>query len=143
MTSVVHHIVQEEHNLKGHATPFLLFCKPRQLQIMVQDEFSWVMITVLPGQTPVDLFVRPFHAALNSLLSKPELMQQSKVSLPNVNNPFSSVNNPPVNKITELHHGSWWADSWREGNCNPEKNEMLVTIIFYIWTASLLIAMED
>ena len=32
------------------------------------DEFGRVMTTVLPDYTPVDLFVRPFQVALNSLL---------------------------------------------------------------------------
>ena len=95
------------------------------------------MITVLPDHTPIDLFVCPFQPALNSLLLKPELMQQSKLSLPNVHNPFSFVNDPPVDEITELHHGSWWADSWREANCNTEKNKMLVPIIFYMDGISL------
>ena len=78
------------------------------------------------------LFVSPFQAALNSLLLKPELMQQLKLSLPNVHNPFSFINNPPVNKITELLCGSWWADSRRDTNCDPQKDEMLFPIIFYV-----------
>ena len=64
-------------------------------------------------------------------------MQQSKLSLPNVHNPFSFINNPPVHKITELHHSSWWADSWRDTNCDLEKNEMLVPIILYMDGISL------
>ena len=84
--------------------------KPDNPETIVQDEFSEIMITVLPDHTPGDLFVHPFQAALNSLLLKPELMQQSTFSLPNVHNSFSFINNPAVNKITELYHGSWWAD---------------------------------
>ena len=110
---------------------------PDNSEAIVQDDFSRVMITVLPDNTPVDLFVRPFHVALNSLLSKPELMQQSKLSLPNLNDPFSFINNPPVDTITELHHGSWWAESWRDANLDPQKNEMLVPIIFYMDGISL------
>ena len=64
-------------------------------------------------------------------------MQQSKLSLPNVCNPFSFINNLPVFNSAELHHGSWGADSWRDANCNPENNEMLVPIIFYMDGISL------
>ena len=64
-------------------------------------------------------------------------MQQSKLSLPNVNNPFSYVNNPEVNVISELHHGNWWRNSWREANCDPQKNKILVPIILYMDGISL------
>ena len=123
--------------LKDMQSHFRRSLNPDNSETVVPDEFSRVMITVLPDNTPIDLFVRPFQAALNSLLLKPELMQQSKLSLPNAHDPFSYVNNPPVTEITELHHGSWWADSWRDANCDPEKNEMLVPIIFYMDGISL------
>ena len=61
---------------------------PDNSETIVEDEFSWVMTTVLPDHTPVDLFVHPFQEALNFLLLQPELMDQSKLSLPNVHNPL-------------------------------------------------------
>ena len=115
--------------LKDMQSHYCHSLKPDNPETIVQDEFSEIMITVLPDHTPGDLFVHPFQAALNSLLLKPELMQQSTFSLPNVHNSFSFINNPRVNTITELHHGSWWADSWRGTNYDLQKNEVLVPII--------------
>ena len=54
-----------------------------------------------------------------------------------VHNPSSFINNPPVNTITELPNGSWWADSWRDADCDSQINEMLVPIIFYMDDISL------
>ena len=91
------------------------------------------MITVLPDHTPINLYVHPFQGAHNLLLLKPDKrMQQLKHSLPNVHNPFNFIKNPPVNTITELHHGSGWVDSWRDVNCDLEKNEMLVPISYLL-----------
>ena len=64
-------------------------------------------------------------------------MQQSKLSLPNVDNLFSYVNNLEVDVISELHHGNWWRNSWREANCDPQKNKILVPIILYMDGISL------
>ena len=88
-----------------------------------------ITIKWLPDNSAVDVFVRPFTSALRSLFAKPELMQESKLSFPNSKNPCSCVNNPPVRVTSELHHGSWWADSWHQEKCNPRKKEMLVPVI--------------
>ena len=103
----------------------------------VYDHFRRIPIPWLPNNTPIDLHIRPFQVALDSLLRNRELMQQSKLSLPNVDNPFSYVNNPEVDVISELHHGNWWRNSWREANCDPQKNEILVPIILYMDGISL------
>ena len=91
----------------------------------------------MPDNLPVDVYVRPFEKALDSLLSNPKLMCESNLSLPNVNDPFSCENDPPVEIISELHHGSWWRDSWTKAGCDPSKKEILVPVIFYMDLISL------
>eukprot|EP00536_Pseudo-nitzschia_multiseries_P014738 jgi/Psemu1/40002/gm1.40002_g len=52
--------------------------------------------------------------------------------------PLSPENNPPITNetyITELHHGSWWTELWKQ-ICN-ENEEILVPIIFYMDGISL------
>eukprot|EP00536_Pseudo-nitzschia_multiseries_P003803 jgi/Psemu1/8562/gm1.8562_g len=51
---------------------------------------------------------------------------------------LSPENNPPITNetyITELHHGSWWTESWKQ-ICN-ENEEILVPIVFYMDGISL------
>ena len=100
----------------------------------LMSPYSYEPITIkwLPDNSAVDVFVRPFKSALRSLFSKPELMQESKLSFPNSKNPYSCVNDPPVRVISELHHGSWWAESWQQEKCNPRKKEILVPVILYM-----------
>ena len=64
-------------------------------------------------------------------------MCESNLLLPNVNDPFSCENDPPVEIISELHHGSWWRDSWTKAGCDPSKKEILVPVIFYMDLISL------
>ena len=70
--------------LKDMKKPSLSFSKPRQLQdCCTRWVLSWYDHCATWPHTPVDLFVCPFQAALYLLLLKPELMQQSNLSLPN------------------------------------------------------------
>ena len=94
------------------------------------DAFIPTTIKWQPDESAVDVYVCSFDNALNSLLSKKDLMQESKLSLPNSKDPFSCVNHPSTEIISELHHGWWWKESWRQSGCNPSKNEMLVPVIF-------------
>ena len=52
-----------------------------------------------------------------------ELMKEENLSLPDIRNPTSPINFPPLNMespIKELHHGNWWTELW-EMKCNHGK----------------------
>ena len=101
------------------------------------DCFEPVLMNWLPDNQPVEVHIRSFQNALDSLLSNPKLMRESNLSLPNAADPFSCENNPAVSTISELHHGSWWKDSWIKAKCDPAEKEILVPIIFYMDLISL------
>ena len=101
------------------------------------NSFIPTTIKWLPDNKAVDVYVRSFQSALIALLSKRELFQERNISLPNIDSPFSYKNNPEVDVISELHHGTWWANSWKDSGCSPENNEMLVPIILYMDGISL------
>jgi hypothetical protein len=82
---------------------------------------------------PVEVRVRPFMKALNSLLTNPSLVQEMNFSFPDSRNPCSSVKYPNEDDtvISELHHGKWWVESWKQC-CEEGSNEILVPIILYM-----------
>ena len=88
------------------------------------------MINWKPDNKPVEVYVCDFTHALDSLFSKPQLMKETNLSLPNATDPYSCENNPPVQTVSELHHGSWWRESWMAAKCDPANNEILVPVIF-------------
>eukprot|EP00536_Pseudo-nitzschia_multiseries_P016705 jgi/Psemu1/313478/fgenesh1_kg.1205_\ len=93
----------------------------------------------LPDNKPTQVYVRSFKDAIYSLLSDQQLMIEENLSFPNYSTPLSPNNNPELNPhsvISELHHGSWWKSSWKE-ICNPNLQEILVPIIFYMDGISL------
>eukprot|EP00536_Pseudo-nitzschia_multiseries_P017302 jgi/Psemu1/314277/fgenesh1_kg.1475_\ len=93
----------------------------------------------LPDNKPTQVYVRSFKDAIYSLLSDQQLMIEENLSFPNYSTPLSPDNNPELNPnsvISELHHGSWWKSSWKE-ICNPNLQEILVPIIFYMDGISL------
>eukprot|EP00536_Pseudo-nitzschia_multiseries_P008802 jgi/Psemu1/21469/gm1.21469_g len=74
-----------------------------------ETKFEPHIINLLPGNLPTQIFT-----------------------------PLYPKNNPPITNetyITELHHGSWWTESWKQ-ICN-ENEEILVLIIFYMDGISL------
>eukprot|EP00536_Pseudo-nitzschia_multiseries_P017808 jgi/Psemu1/315033/fgenesh1_kg.1829_\ len=93
----------------------------------------------LPDNKPTQVYVRSFKDAIYSLLSDQQLMIEENLSFPDYSTPLSPDNNPELNPhsvISELHHGSWWKSSWKE-ICNPNSQEILVPIIFYMDGISL------
>ena len=122
---------------RAHETVLKEVQRVTQSSTKSPDGFHPVTINWLPDNVPVDVFVRPFEKALDSLLSNPKLMQECNLSLPNVRDPFSFEHDPAVTVISELHHGSWWKDSWTMANIDPSKNELLVPVIFYMDLISL------
>ena len=80
------------------------------------------------------IYVRSFRKALHSLLTNVTLVTECNLSFPNQNDPTSFERNPPLENddiIRELHHGSWWIETWKR-KCNPRNNEILVPIILYM-----------
>eukprot|EP00536_Pseudo-nitzschia_multiseries_P019336 jgi/Psemu1/316888/fgenesh1_kg.4530_\ len=93
----------------------------------------------LPDNKPTQVYVRSFKDAIYSLLSDQQLMIEENLSFPDYSIPLSPDNNPELNPhsvISELHHGSWWKSSWKS-ICNPNSQEILVPIIFYMDGISL------
>ena len=101
-----------------------------------KDEYVKKTINWRPDNLAVDLHIRPFKKALFSLLTEPGLVVEENLSLPDSRSPYSCENHPPVDVISELHHGSWWADSWKK-RCDASKKEILVPLIFYMDGISL------
>eukprot|EP00536_Pseudo-nitzschia_multiseries_P017004 jgi/Psemu1/313885/fgenesh1_kg.1334_\ len=93
----------------------------------------------LPDNKPTQVYVCSFKDAIYSLLSDQQLMIEENLLFPDYSTPLSPGNNPELNPhsvISELHHGSWWKSSWKE-ICNPNSQEILVPIIFYMDGISL------
>ena len=88
----------------------------------------------LPATTVQQVHVRSFDEALKGLLTDPLLVREENLSFPNENTPLSCDNVPIISgdtKICELHHGSWWRDSWKK-LCSGNTDEILVPLIFYM-----------
>ena len=80
------------------------------------------------------IYVRSFRRALQSLLTNVSLIKEENLSFPNENNPTSPCRVPEFTSdslICELHHGEWWVETWKK-KCHPDKDELLVPIIFYM-----------
>eukprot|EP00536_Pseudo-nitzschia_multiseries_P006128 jgi/Psemu1/14525/gm1.14525_g len=88
----------------------------------------------LPDNKPTQVYVCSFKDAIYSLLSDQQLMREENLSFPGYSTTLSPDN--PHSLISELHHGSWWKASWKE-ICNPNSQEILVPIIFYMDGISL------
>ena len=97
------------------------------------DAFEHECIPWLPGGVKQITF-RSFENAIRSLLTNTELCKQENLSFPNTDSPLLVERKPeitPDTPITELHHGSWWIETWKE-KCDPGRNEILVPLIFYM-----------
>ena len=84
----------------------------------------------------IEVYVCSFKTALFLLLTKKDLVVEKNISLPDSRNPFSCENYPPVDIISELHHGNWWTRTWAK-RCDESKKEILVPIILYMDGISL------
>ena len=111
----------------------------RQRLHMKENEFIPTFIEWLPDNHITQVYVRSFKDALYSLLSNTELMKEENLSFPDSRTPLSPHLYPKTNstsKITELYHGYWWRESWKEA-CTIGSNEILVPIILYMDGISL------
>ena len=95
-----------------------------------QYDFDKKILRWLPSNTGVEVCIRSFKNALFSLLTNKQLIIQDNISLPHSHNPYSYENLPPVEVISELHHGNWWSRTWAK-RCVESRKEILVPIILY------------
>ena len=96
----------------------------------------------LPYNKPIQIFTRDFTVALKSLLENTELTKEENLSFPDPDVPYIWKNFVQKDcEITELHHGSWWVESWAKAlplkeksmhGDNTEEKEILVPVIFYM-----------
>ena len=98
--------------------------------------FQQIPVQWLPDNTALEISVRPFQHALNSLLTNSHILKEENLSFPNSETPYSYENVPSVNVISELHHGKWWSDTWQK-RCKANSKEILVPIILYMDGISL------
>ena len=122
---------------------------------MPETKFKTVVINWLPSHKPVQLFIRTFRDSLNSLLTNTNLVKENNFSFPHPSVPYIGKNFSQASGetlISELHHGTWWIDSWKK-NCTladidvydesidhneqGEYKEILVPIILYMDGISL------
>ena len=106
------------------------------LKIPHKLDFDKKLLKWLPSNMAVEVCVRSFKSALFSLLTKPQLIVEENISLPHSTNPYSYENHPPVDIISELHHGNWWKRTWAN-RCVESQKEILVPIILYMDGISL------
>ena len=95
-----------------------------------KDDFDKKILRWLPSNTGVEVCIRSFKTALFSFLTNTQLIVEENISLPHSSNPYSYENHPPVDIISELHHGDWWSRTWAK-RCVESRKEILVPIILY------------
>ena len=108
----------------------------KHARVTEKDQFDRKILKWLPSEKAVEVLIRPFKKALFSLLTNKELVVQKNLSLPDSRNPYSYDNHPPVDIISELHHGTWWSRTWAT-RCEETRKEILVPIILYMDGISL------
>jgi len=108
--------------------------KNQALPHLKTDDYDEKLVSWLPKQEPKEIVFRTFENALRSLLTNTDLVTQKNMSFPNADSPFLYERKPAMTdetSITELHHGSWWIDTWKQ-QCDPGHREVLVPLIFYM-----------
>ena len=108
--------------------------KNQALPHMKTDGYETKLMSWLPKMEPKQIVFRSFENALRSLLTNTDLVTQKNMSFPNADSPFLYERKPAMTAetpITELHHGSWWIDTWKQ-QCDPGRREVLVPLIFYM-----------
>ena len=101
--------------------------------------FRSTLIPWLPDERPREVHICQFQDALFSLLTDKDLMKEENLSFPNCKTPTSPEHDPKLTDNTEiqqLHHGSWWCETWK-GQCEQNSNEIMVPIILYMDGISL------
>ena len=94
-------------------------------------DFHFDLVEWLPDRKPVEVSVRYFKDAVSSLLQNKSIMREENLSFPDSRSPLSSQQYPRVDEMSELHHGSWWSESW-DLICKADNNEILVPVILYL-----------
>ena len=111
------------------------------LSLLQNPKFDTTTINWLPDKTPIQIHLRPFQTAHFFLLNNPLIAQEENFSFPHSSNPLTPDHFPEINnntEISELHHSSWWSDTWRKYcDYSPNSIEILVPIILYMDRISL------
>ena len=98
----------------------------------INCNFKPTHINWLPDNKFVEICIQNFQDALFSLLTNPMLVKEENASFLNPCSPFISHNllRNPESPMTELHHGTWWTESWNKLCTSPDK--ILVLVIFHM-----------
>ena len=78
------------------------------------EDFYFDVVKWLPDKKPVEVLVCYFKDAVSSLLQNKSIMKEENLYFRYSRTPLSSQQDPEVDEISELHHGSWWSDSWNQ-----------------------------
>ena len=99
------------------------------------EQFEPQCVRLLPDNLLSQIFVRPYRKALYSLLQKSNIVCEGNFSFPNHTTPYSYTTISHNDTLSELHHGKWWAESWKK-ECDTDSNinskEILVPVILYM-----------
>ena len=106
----------------------------KELGINIEEEFQSYTIPWLPDKSHQQpIYIRSFWTCLFDLLTNQAVLGQDgcNLSLPHDTDPLKSSPDHAPQYMSELHHGTWWKKSM-DKLCDPNKNEMLVPLIFYL-----------
>ena len=112
----------------------------KNLDVPEKMEFHPQTIPLLPDGKATQIYIRLFHDVLYFLLTNQSLTKEVNLSVPNSKDPCSGNHYPDItttSTISQLHHGSWWSESWKDAMSPNATNEMLVPIILYMDGISL------
>jgi hypothetical protein len=86
------------------------------------SKFQPTVISYLPDERPTTVYVSSFADAVYSILSDPELMDESNLAFPDPFNPFLSEPEDPslqTNEVSELFHGDFYKATHKEVCTGP------------------------
>ena len=93
--------------------------------------FQETLVQWLPDNKPTVLWKRPFLDCVFELLTNDFLLgpNMDNLSLPHPSDPFKSGPDERSPSVSQLHHGTWWKDSF-EDCCEENSIDILVPISF-------------
>ena len=96
------------------------------------NEFRPTALKWLPDEKPVVMYLRDIRDGIFGLLSHSEICRGENISLPHPTDPYRAHPDQESPTVSELHHGSWWSESWQR-KCPPfpGSRNILVPLICY------------
>ena len=93
-------------------------------------QFQETLVQWLPDNKPTVLWKQPFLDCVYELLTNDTLLGKNmeNLSLPHPTDPFKSSLKPRPKVVSELHHGTWWQETF-EDCCLPNSNDILCPLI--------------